>query len=65
MIHYDIHIGPAFELSLPIRDSGQRSYDQEWSTNPVFIDRVHECQGLNSLSQAHLIGENTIMSVVP
>lgn len=65
MVHYDIHIGPALELALPIRNSRQGSYDQERSANPIFIDCIHKRQRLNCFSQTHLIGENAIVPVVP
>lgn len=40
MVHNGIEVAPAFKLSLPVGNGGERSYHKEWSTDPIrFLGR--------------------------
>lgn len=59
----DVHVGPGAKLSLPVGDGGERRDDQEGPTNPHVEDLKQKCDGLNRLSQTHLVCKDAVFPV--
>lgn len=55
VVHNNVHVRPCAKLPLPVGDGGQRRDDEEGPANPHAEDLVEKGDGLNCLSQTHLI----------
>ena len=62
MVNDDVEIGPSTKLALPVSDGGERSDDEEWPFNAHTADLLQECDGLDGLSQAHLVCQDAVPS---
>lgn len=62
VIHDDVHVRPGAELPLPVCDGGQRGDDEEGPADPHAEDLVQKGDGLDGLSQTHLICEYAVFS---
>lgn len=60
MVHDDIEVSPGSELSLPVSDGGERGDNEERPLDPCATDLIQKCDGLDCLSQTHLIRQNTV-----
>lgn len=63
MVDHCIELSPGPELPLPVGDGGEWGNDQEWPLNALHVNLVEECNGLDGLSQTHLISQDTVTSV--
>ena len=66
IIQNAVHVCPFLHCSLPVLESRQRSDHQERPLN-VFkcVQMVQESDRLNCFSKAHLIGKDSVSSLVP
>lgn len=62
VIHDDVHVRPRAKLPLPVGDGGQGGNDEERAADPHVEDLIQKGDGLDGLSQPHLIGQNTVFS---
>lgn len=62
MVDHHIELRPGPELSLPVRDGGERSDDQEWPLNALYVYLIEECNGLDGLPEPHLVCQDTVTS---
>lgn len=62
MVDDDIEMGPSMELTLPVGNGGERGNDEEWAFNAHTLNLFKECDGLDGLSQAHLICQDAVSS---
>lgn len=62
MVDHHVELGPGAELPLPVGDGGERSDDQERPLDALHVNLVEECDGLDGLSQTHLVSQNTVSS---
>ncbi len=60
MVHDDIEVSPGSELSLPVSDGRERGDNEERPLDPCTTDLLQKCDGLDGLSQTHLIRQNTV-----
>lgn len=60
MIHDDVQGRPRAELPLPVGDGGQGGDDEEGAADPHAEDLVQEGDGLDGLSQTHLICQDAV-----
>ena len=60
VVHDDVHVGPRAELPLPVGDGGQRGYDEEGAADAHVEDLIQEGDGLDGLTQAHLVGQDAV-----
>ena len=63
MVDHHIELSPGPEFSLPVWDGGERGDDQERTLNVFHVYLIEECNGLDRLSQPHLICQDTVTSV--
>ncbi len=62
MIHDNVHVCPRAKLPLPVGDGGQRGDDEEGATDPHVEDLVQKGDGLDGLSQTHLVCQDAVFS---
>lgn len=62
MVDHHVELGPGPELPLPVGDGGERSDDQEWPLNALHVNLIEECDGLDGLSETHLVSQDTVTS---
>lgn len=62
MVDNDVEVGPGTELALPVGDGGERGDDEERPLNTHTVDLLQECDGLDGLSQAHLVCQDAVSS---
>lgn len=62
MVDDDVEVGPGAELALPVGDGGERGDDEERPFDAHAVDLLQEGDGLDGLSQAHLIGQDAVPS---
>lgn len=62
MVDNDVEVCPGTELALPVGDGGERGDNEERPLNAHTVDLLQECDGLNGLSQAHLVCQDTVSS---
>lgn len=62
MVDNDVEVGPGTELALPVGDSGERGDNEERPLNAHTVDLLQECDGLDGLSQAHLVCQDAVSS---
>lgn len=62
MVDDDVDIGPSTELALPVGNGGERGNDEEWPFDAHAKDLLQECDGLDGLSEAHLVGQDAVPS---
>lgn len=60
MVHNDVEVRPGSELSFPVSDGRERGDDEERPLDPCAIDLFQKSDGLDGLSQTHLIRQNTV-----
>lgn len=63
MVDDDIEVGPSTELTLPVGNCGERSYNEVWPLDAHAMHLLEERDGLDGLSQAHLICQDAVPSV--
>lgn len=64
MVHNGIEIGPGTKLPLPVGNGGKGGNNEEWSFDAHAINFFKECDGLDGLSQAHLVCQDAVSSRV-
>lgn len=62
MVDDDVEVGPGTELALPVGDGGERGDNEERPLNAHTVDLLQECDGLDGLSQAHLVCQDAVSS---
>ena len=62
MIHDDVHVRPLLKLSLPVADGRQRHDDKVRPLDPSIEHLLQEGNGLDRLSQAHLVSKDAVLS---
>lgn len=62
MVDDDVEVGPGSELALPVGDGGERGDDEERPFNAHAVDLLQEGDGLDGLSQAHLVCQDAVSS---
>ena len=55
MVDDDVEFGPGAELPFPVWNGGEGGDDQEGPVDPLQVDLIEECDGLEGLAQAHFI----------
>lgn len=50
VVDHRVELSPGPELSLPVRDGGERGDDQERPLDALHVNLVEECNGLDGLS---------------
>lgn len=55
MVDNDIEVGPGMELTLPVSNGGEWGNDKEGPLDAYTMDLFEERDGLDGLSQAHLV----------
>ena len=63
VVHDDVEVGPGPELAFPVGDGGERRDDEEGPSDADPMDLFQECDGLDGLSQAHLVCQDAVASV--
>ena len=62
MVDDDVDVGPRLKLPLPVADGGERYDDEEGAADPEVYGLLEEGDGLNRLTQTHLIGQDAVLS---
>lgn len=62
MVDDDVEVGPGAELALPVGDGGERGDDEERPFDAHAVDLLQEGDGLDGLSQAHLVCQDAVPS---
>lgn len=60
VVHNDIEVRPGSELPLPVSDGGEWGDDEKRPLDPCATDLIQKCDGLDGLTQTHLISQNTV-----
>lgn len=63
MVDHHVELGPGPELPLPVGDGGERRDDQERPFDALHKNLVEECDGLDGLSETHLVSQDTVSPV--
>ena len=58
----DVDVGPRLKLPLPVADGGERYDDEERTAYPEVDSLLEEGDGLNRLTQTHLIRQDAVLS---
>lgn len=61
VIDNGIHVGPGGELPLPVCDGGKGSNNKERALHTSGVYLREQCDGLDGLTQTHLIGQDTVL----
>lgn len=62
MVDDDVEVGPGAELALPVGDGGEWGDDEEGPFDAHAVDLLQEGDGLDGLSQAHLVCQDAVPS---
>lgn len=62
VVNDDVEVGPRVELAFPVGDGGEGCNDEERRLDANAMNLLQECDGLDGLSQAHLISQDAVAS---
>ena len=60
VVDHGVELRPGAELALPVGDGGERGDHQEGALDPREEDLVEEGDGLDGLTQTHLVSQDTV-----
>ena len=62
MVDHTVHVGPGLHLPLPVGDGGEGCEDEERPPHAALLHLPQEPDGLDGLTQSHLVGQNAALA---